>query len=64
MSETDVLKKKCYSIEEIMEILGLCRSSVMKLIRANEFKWMKIGPVYRIPKEGFDLWLQQKLGIG
>ena len=46
--EEPVLKTMCYSISEIELILGISRPSVLKLLNKNEFKWFKIGTVYRI----------------
>ena len=48
--EAPVLKTMCYSISEIELILGISRPSVLKLLNKNEFKWFKIGTVYRISK--------------
>lgn len=49
--------KTCYTIEEVMVMLDVCRNSLMKLIRRNEFLYLKLGGRYFIPKESFDLWL-------
>lgn len=56
------IESRCYSIEDVMGLLGVCRYSVMKLLKANEFKWLKIGPNYRISRQSFDSWLEEKLG--
>lgn len=49
--------KMCYSIAEIELLLGVSRPSVIKLLKQNEFKWFKVGTVYRISKPSFDEWL-------
>lgn len=49
--------KMCYSIAEIELLLGVSRPSVIKLLKRNEFKWFKVGTVYRISKPSFDEWL-------
>ena len=51
----------CYSISEIELILGISRPSVLKLLNKNEFKWFKIGTVYRISKPSFEEWMQKTL---
>ena len=53
------MTKMCYSIAEIELILGISRPSVIKLLKRNEFKWFKVGTVYRISKPSFDAWLQK-----
>ena len=49
--------KKCYTLDELMVMLDISRNTLMKLIRQNEFPYLKLGGVYRIPKESFDRWL-------
>ena len=49
--------KKCYTLDELMIMLEISRNTLMKLIRKNEFPYLKLGGVYRIPKESFDRWL-------
>ena len=44
-------ERRCYTIEELMEILGVGRKAVA--IRINS-----VG--YRIPKESFHAWLYQQ----
>lgn len=53
-------ERKCYSLEEVIVMLDVCRNTLMKLIRGNEFPYLKIGGVYRIPKESFDRWLDSE----
>ena len=49
--------KKCYTLDELMVMLNISRNTLMKLIRQNEFPYLKLGGVYRVPKESFDKWL-------
>ena len=49
--------KKCYTLDELMIMLDVSRNTLMKLIRQNEFPYLKLGGVYRVPKESFDKWL-------
>lgn len=56
--EEPVITKMCYSIVEVELILGISRPSVIKLLKQNEFKWFKVGTVYRISKPSFDEWLK------
>ncbi len=57
--EEPVVTKMCYSIAEVELILGVSRPSVIKLLKQNEFKWFKVGTVYRISKPSFEEWLQK-----
>ena len=58
-SGKDSVGKKCYTIDEIAIILGICRKSVCALLKKNEFRWFKIGREYRISKQSFDEWLNE-----
>ena len=54
-------EKRCYSVKELQEILGISRPSVYELLRRNEFRWVQIGNRYRISKKSFDAWLDEKM---
>ena len=53
-----IVAKMCYSIAEV-ELIS--RPSVIKLLKQNEFKWFKVGTVYRISKPSFEAWLQKTI---
>ena len=48
---------RCYTVQDLQDILGVGRKSVYSLLKRNEFRWIRIGAVYRIPKSCFDEWL-------
>ncbi len=48
---------RCYTVQDLQHILGVGRKSVYSLLKRNEFRWIRIGAVYRIPKSCFDEWL-------
>lgn len=50
-------EKRAYSVDDIMEILDISRSSVYILIKKNLFRSVKIGNQLRISKASFDKWL-------
>lgn len=50
-------ERTCYSLEDLMIMLDVCRNTLMKLISRNEFPCYKICGVYYIPKISFDQWL-------
>lgn len=54
--------KKVYSISEIQKLLGLGRTKSYKFLdevykKQEPFRVIKIGKLYRIPKDSFDQWL-------
>ena len=50
-------EKRAYSVDDIMEILDISRSSAYILIKKNLFRSVKIGNQLRITKVSFDKWL-------
>ena len=35
-------EKRCYTVKEVQEILGISRPTVYKLLKRNEFSWTKL----------------------
>ena len=54
-------EKRCYTVKERQEILGISRPTVYELLKKHEFRWIQIGNKYRISKKSFDEWLDQKM---
>ena len=52
-------EKRCYTVKEIQDILGISRPTVYELLKKNEFRWIQIGTKYRISKKSFDGWLDK-----
>ncbi len=52
-------KKRAYSVDDIMTILDISRSSAYILIKKNFFRSFKIGKQLRISKASFDEWLDK-----
>ncbi len=50
-------EKRCYTVKEIQDILGISRPTVYELLKKNEFRWVQIGNKYRISKSSSDEWL-------
>ena len=59
--EKESYEKRCYTIEEISMILGVCRKTVNALLEKHEFHWFKLGNSYRISKKSFDAWLDSNI---
>ena len=52
-------EKRAYSVDDIMAILDISRSSAYILIKKNLFRSVKIGNQLRISKASFDEWLHK-----
>ena len=52
-------EKRAYSVDDIMAILDISRSSAYILIKKNLFRSVKIGNQLRISKARFDEWLDK-----
>lgn len=53
-------EKRCYTVQEIQDILCISRDSVYNLLKRNEFRWIRLeGSKYRISKKSFDEWLDK-----
>lgn len=53
-------QNRCYTISDLQQMLVLSRASVTALLKKREFYWIQIGGRYRIPKKGFDAWLERQ----
>lgn len=52
-------KKRCYTVKEVQEILGISRPTVYKLLKRNEFSWTRLdGGKYFISKKSFEKFLE------
>ncbi len=61
MTAENIAEKRCYTVKEVQEMLGISRPTVYELLKKNEFRWIQIGNKYRISKKSFDEWLDQKV---
>ena len=58
MANTTQMKgKRCYSVGDLQEMLGISKPSVYELLKRKEFHWVVIGGRYKISKRSFDEWL-------
>jgi excisionase family DNA binding protein len=59
--EGETRERLCYTVEELMEILGVGRMAVYALIHRMAFPAIRISSIgYRIPKETFHAWMYQQ----
>ena len=49
--------RRCYTVEDLIDILGVSRPSISNLINEKVFRCVKVGGKYRISKKSFDAWL-------
>ena len=49
-------EKRCYTVKELQEILGVSRPSVYELLKKNEFRSYVIGGKHIISNRSFDKW--------
>ena len=51
----------CYTVDDLMEILGVGRKAIYALIHKKAFPAIRIMSVgYRIPRESFEAWMHGK----
>ena len=50
-------EKRCYTVKELQEILGVSRPSVYDLLKSNSFRSYMVGGKHIISKRSFDEWL-------
>ena len=52
-------ERRAYSVDDIMAILNISRSTAYILIKKNYFRSIKLGKQLRILKTSFDEWLDK-----
>ena len=55
--DDQMVDRMVYTAEDIQKILGLGRSVTYTFLEQKPFKVLKVGKMYRVPKKGFDQWL-------
>ena len=60
------LEKQVYDADDIQKLLGIGRSKAYAFLdevyeKQKPFRVIKIGRLYRIPKETFDKWLRGEI---
>lgn len=53
-------EKRVYTIEELMDILQIGRSTAYSLVKSGVFHSVRIGGQHRISKKSFDAWLDKE----
>lgn len=55
------MEKRCYSVRELQQMLGVSRQCIYELLKKKEFRWFLLGGKYCISKKSFDEWLDQNM---
>ena len=54
-------ERRCYTVEDLQNILMCGRATVYDLLKKNEFRYIKLGGSgYRISRKSFDEWLDKQ----
>lgn len=56
-----IATRRCLSVTEAVNALGVCRSSINKMIRTGELASVKLGARRLIPATAIDALIQRKL---
>ncbi len=61
--DTMNVEKQVYDVEDIQKLLGIGRSKAYAFLdeayeKQKPFRVIRIGRLYRVPKEAFDRWLR------
>lgn len=64
--ENGTMQTKVYDAEDIQRILGLGRSKTYEFLgevnkKQNPFRVIKIGRLYKVPKDSFDKWINGEI---
>ncbi len=54
-----MIYKVTYSVNEVMEILGLCRRSIIRYIKAHKLDAFKVGSQWRIYGESLKALIER-----
>lgn len=52
------MDRKCYTVKEVMDILGVSRPSIYALLKQEAFRYAYVGRKYLIFRDSFDAWMK------
>ena len=63
-----MLEKRCYTVQELQEILGVSRPTIYNLLKKKEFRWIQldggsIASLRRVSMTGSITWNNKKQGV-
>lgn len=53
-------EKRVYTVDEIMDILSVGKTTAYRLVHSGVFHSVKVGNQHRISKKSFDQWLDNQ----
>ena len=63
-------EKRCYTVQELQEILGVSRPTIYNLLKKKEFRWIqldggkyRIASLRRVSMTGSITWSSKKQGV-
>ena len=61
-------EKRCYTVQELQEILGVSRPTIYNLLKKKEFRWISwmtesIASLRRVSMTGSITWNNKKQGV-
>lgn len=59
VTNEDKYVKRVYTVDEIMDILGISKTTAYQLVKSGVFHYVRAGGQIRISKKSFDKWLDQ-----
>lgn len=60
----DVKEKRCMTVQELSEELGICKDRAYQLANSDGFPAVRIGRRLVIPVSAFEKWLTEHVGAG
>lgn len=57
---TSEYEKRVYTVEELMDILQISKTTAYALVNSGVFHSVRIGGQHRISKRSFDAWLDSE----
>ena len=55
----DNYEKRVYTVDEIVDILGISKTTAYQLVKSGAFRIVRAGGQIRISKKSFDKWLDE-----
>ena len=59
-------EKRCYTVQELQEILGVSRPTIYNLLKKKEFRWIQLASIAaprRVSMIGSITWNSKKQGV-
>ena len=54
-------EKRCYTVKEIQEMLGVSRTTIYKFLKEGKLPYVVLGGKYLVSKKYFDKWFESSV---